>query len=287
MNKFSGTGAALVTPFKLDKSIDYDALEKLINHGIEGGLNFIVSLGTTGETATLSYEERKEVVTFTKKVINGRVPLVVGIGGNNTKTVVNTIKSGDFADVDAILSVSPYYSKPSQEGIYQHYKAIAEACPVDIIMYNVPGRTSSNMSPATTLRLAKDFDNIIAVKEASGDLAQNMEIIKNKPGSFGVLSGDDNLVLPQIAAGMEGIISVAAQSQAKGFTHMVNHALEGDFTEARKMHYNLLNFMNAIFMDGNPGGIKYALSLQGIIQNELRLPLVPVNKETEKAIKEA
>ena len=285
--KFKGTGAALVTPFKKDKSVDFEALEKLINHNIEGGLDFIVSLGTTGESATLSYEERKEVVVFTKNTINGRIPLVVGIGGNNTNTVVNTIKSGDFTDVDAILSVSPYYNKPSQEGIYQHYKEVAQACPVDIILYNVPGRTGSNMLPQTILRLAKDFNNIVAVKEASGDLAQNMEVIKQKPGNFAVLSGDDNLVLPQIAAGMDGVISVAAQSQTKAFTTMVNYALESNFQEARKMHYDLLNFMNAIFMDGNPGGIKYALSLQAIIENELRLPLVPVNEETKNAIKQS
>lgn len=285
MSKFKGTGAAIVTPFKKDKSIDFDALERLINHGINGGLNFIVSLGTTGESATLSYEERKEVVVFTKKIIDGRIPLVVGIGGNNTNTVVNTIKSGDFTDVDAILSVSPYYNKPSQEGIYQHYKAVAEACPVDIILYNVPGRTSSNMSPETILRLANDFDNIIAVKEASGDLAQNMDIIQNKPNGFLVLSGDDNLVMPQIAAGMDGVISVAAQSQPKLFSDMVNAGLKDDIQTSRTKHYQLLDFMNAIFLDGNPGGIKVALNEQGILENELRLPLVPVNKEAEKTVR--
>lgn len=286
MSKFKGTAAAIITPFDKNNNVDYKALERVINHGIDGGLDYIVSLGTTGESATLSYEERKDVVTATKNIIDKKVPLVVGIGGNNTNTVINTIEKGDFEAVDAILSVSPYYNKPSQEGIYQHYKAISECSPVDIILYNVPGRTSSNIDAETTIRLAKNCKNIVAIKEASANFSQIMEIITNKPKNFTVLSGDDDLTLPLISLGMEGVISVTAQAFPKLYSQMVDAARNKHMDLARNLHYKLLPFMNAIFLDGNPGGIKSALANKGLIENQLRLPLVPVQEEVDDIIRD-
>lgn len=282
--KFSGTGVAIVTPFNADKSIDYTGLEKLINHIIDGGCDFIVSLGTTGESANLSQVEKDEVVAFTKEKIDNRIPLVVGIGGNNTAAVVAQIEQTNFDGIAGILSVSPYYNKPNQEGIYQHYKAIADVCPVDIILYNVPGRTSSNMTPETTLRLANDCNNIVAVKEASGDFIQAMEIIKNKPEDFAVLSGDDALTFPFMTSGMDGVISVVANAYPEAFSTMIEAASQSNNTLASEWHYRLLDMMNALFMDGNPAGIKEALKTMKICDHHVRLPLVPVNDNVKAII---
>lgn len=286
MSKYRGTGVAIVTPFNSDKSVDYNSLEKLVNHLINNGINYLVVQGTTGESVTLTNEEKKETLAFIIKVNNGRLPIVLGIGGNNTHNVVETIKTADFSGVDAILSVSPAYNKPTQEGIYQHYKAIAEIAPKPIILYNVPGRTSSNVSAATTLRLARGFDNIIAVKEASGSMEQVMEIINNKPEGFMVISGDDALTLPIIASGGDGVISVIANAFPKGFSDMVSAALDAKMKEAQKLHYQYFEMIHYLFVDGNPAGVKAVLKILGIIGDDVRLPLVGIRKETLDKLKE-
>ena len=286
MDKFKGTGVAIVTPFNSDKSIDYNALEKLVNHLINGGIDYLVVMGTTGESVTLSTIEKKEVLDFVVKINNKRLPIVLGVGGNCTATVVDLFKTTDLSTVDAILSVSPYYNKPSQEGIYQHYKALAEATDEPIILYNVPGRTASNIASKTTLRLANDFKNIVAVKEASGSLEQCMEIINNKPDGFLVISGDDALTLPMIASGGDGVISVLANAFPKGFSDMVTAALNGDMKEARVLHYKYFELIHYLFVDGNPAGVKVALKLLNIMEVDVRLPLVNVTTPTFNKIKE-
>ena len=274
-----GTGVAMVTPFNKDKSIDYKGLANLIEYLIDGGVEFLVSMGTTGESAVLSTEEKLEVVAFSKDKINGRFPFVVGIGGNNTAAVVAQIKATDFTGVDAILSVSPAYNKPTQEGIYQHFKAISDACPVDIILYNVPGRTSSNMSAETTLRLANDFTNIVSVKEASGDMEQIMQILRDKPSGFKVLSGDDALTLPMVLMGAEGVISVQAMAQPKEFSEMVRQGLKGDLEKSRALHYPQLEIIDNLFAEGNPAGVKACLKIKGVCDDYVRLPLVAISSE--------
>ena len=281
-----GTGVAIVTPFNDKGEIDFKGLGKLINHLIKGKVEYLVVLGTTGESVTLSKEEKKQVIDFVIKTANGRIPLVLGIGGNNTAEVIDAIKHASFNHISAILSVSPYYNKPSQEGIYQHYKQIATHSPVPVILYNVPGRTSSNMSAETTLRLAKDFSNIIGIKEASGNIEQAMRIIKNKPKNFLVISGDDNLTLPLIAAGADGVISVVANAFPKVFSEMVRLSLKGDFKKAQQLHYKTFEITEQLFADGNPGGIKCALEHAGICSSNLRLPLVKPNEQVQKRIKE-
>ena len=278
MNKLSGTGVAIVTPFRLSGDIDYEGLTKLLNHIVENGVDFVVALGTTSEAVTLSTNEKNEVVRHVLKVVNGRTPVVIGIGGNNTALIIEEIKRTDFQGISAILSVAPYYNKPNQRGLYEHFKAIATECPVPIILYNVPGRTSSNINSETCIKLAHDFKNIIAVKEASGDLTQIMEIISSKPNDFNVLSGDDALTFPMVALGSKGVISVVANSFPAEFSRMVKHALNGENDEARKIHYRLLPFTDMIFREGNPAGVKAALEIQGIMNNNLRLPMVPVTK---------
>ena len=278
MNKLSGTGVAIVTPFRLSGGVDYDGLTKLLNHIVENGVDFVVALGTTSEAVTLSTNEKNEVVRHVLKVVNGRTPVVIGIGGNNTALIIEEIKTTDFQGISAILSVAPYYNKPNQRGLYEHFKAIATECPVPIILYNVPGRTSSNINSETCIKLAHDFKNIIAVKEASGDLTQIMEIISSKPNDFNVLSGDDALTFPMVALGSKGVISVVANSFPAEFSRMVKHALNGENDEARKIHYRLLPFTDMIFREGNPAGVKAALEIQGIMNNNLRLPMVPVTK---------
>lgn len=277
---------ALITPFDSDHNIDFNGLEKLVNHCIDGGVDYLVVMGTTGENAVLSNAEKQEVLKFVQKVNAGRKPIVYGIGGNNTAALVETIKSTDFSEIDAILSVSPYYNKPTQEGIYQHFKTISEASPVDIIVYNVPGRTSSNMTAQTTVRLAKDFDNIIAIKEASGDMEQVMTIINNRPEGFLVISGDDNLTLPIIACGGDGVISVSGQGFPKVFSPMVKDALNGDMAAARKGHYRLLEVTKMLFAEGNPGGIKAALKNQNICEEYMRQPLWMISDELRTKIGE-
>jgi len=278
-----GTGVALVTPFNEDYSIDFSALESIIEHCINGGVEYLVALGTTGETATLTRAEKKQVYAFIAEKANGRVALLAGIGGNNTHEILETIKSFDFSNYDGILSVSPYYNKPSQEGILNHYTLIADACPVPVVLYNVPGRTGSNMAVSTTLQLAK-HPNILAIKEASGNPEQFMDILHAAPESFLVLSGDDNLTLPFLAMGMSGVISVIAQAYPAQFSTMVRLGLEGKFEEARQLHYQLYPLMKAIFLDGNPGGIKFVLSQMGLCKNIVRLPLAPVKEEVAKVL---
>ncbi len=284
MNKITGTGIALVTPFNEDFSIDFDSLEKLINHCISGGVDFLVVLGTTGESATLSKVEKKQVVEFCKKINKGRLPIVQGIGGNNTFALIEEIKSTNFDGIDAILSVSPYYNKPTQEGIYLHYKMIAENCPLPIIVYNVPGRTASNISAETTLRLANDFENIVAVKEASGDLKQIEKIIKEKPDDFLVLSGDDGLTLKIIEMGGDGVIAVIGQSHPKDFSTMVNAGLNGELEMANQLHEKLNPIYQPLYKDGNPAGIKAVLESKGICKNILRPPLVSVSAKTKQEL---
>lgn len=285
-HQFAGTGVALVTPFNNDSSIDYNSLEKLVDHVINGGVNFLVALGSTGETPTLSREEQQEVLTFIVNKSNGRVPVVCGIAGNNTAEVVNNVKTYDLTGVAGILSASPHYNKPSQEGIYRHFKAIAEATALPIILYNVPGRTCSNMAPSTVLRLANDFKNIVAIKEASGNLPQCMDIVKDKPAHFAVLSGDDDLFVCQAAIGMEGVISVAANSYPKDFTAMVNYLLAGDFAAGRKLHYQLIEGIRLLFAEGNPTGVKCTLDLLGVAPATVRLPLVEATPDLHSRIQQ-
>lgn len=283
MNKFRGTGVAIVTPFKANNEVDFEGLENVTNHIINGKCEYIVILGTTGETATLNKQEKQQVVDTIKRVNNGRVPLVMGIGGNNTAEILETIAHFDFTGFDAVLSVSPYYNKPNQQGLIHHYTAIADACPVPVILYNVPGRTGSNMTAATTLTLAK-HSNIIGMKEASGNMEQCMAIIKNKPDDFLVISGDDALTLPLIGAGMDGVISVIANAYPADWSEMVRLALAGDFVAARKLHYKLLDLSITIFADGSPGGIKELLNYMNVCGTHVRLPLYPVNDEVKNKL---
>ncbi|MCF8303648.1 MAG: 4-hydroxy-tetrahydrodipicolinate synthase [Bacteroidales bacterium] len=283
-NRFKGTGVAVITPFKQDKSIDFEAFGNVIEFLIQNGIDYIVALGTTGESATMNKDEKGQVIEFAVSRVNARIPVVVGIGGNNTTQIVDAIEHSNLEKVDGILSVAPYYNKPQQGGLYEHYKAISQASPAPIIVYNVPGRTGVNITAETTLRLAHDFENIAAVKEASGNLPQIMEIVHNKPNDFTVVSGDDNLTLPIMAIGGEGAISVVANAFPAAYSNMVNAALKGDFMQARKLHYQLLAAMKAFFADGNPAGIKAAMAARGLCVNALRLPLVPVKKEIDEWI---
>jgi len=280
-NKLMGMGVALVTPFKNDYSVDYESLEKLVEFQIEGGVDYFVVLGTTGETPTLSDEEKRNVIKTVLRVNNGRKPIVLGIGGNNTMGVVEQIRNTDFEGIDAILSVAPYYNKPSQAGIYQHYKAIAESTTMPIILYNVPGRTGVNIAAETTIRLSKDFANIVAIKEASGNFRQIDEIIKNKRQDFMVISGDDGITFPLIALGAVGVISVVGNAFPKEFGKMVRLALQGDLSGARDIHYRFVEMIEVLFADGNPAGVKSVLSYMGKIENILRLPLVPTRNNED------
>ncbi|MFP4025062.1 MAG: 4-hydroxy-tetrahydrodipicolinate synthase [Thiohalospira sp.] len=283
-HKFVGTGVAIVTPFNDNLEIDFEALEKQIEHLISNNVNYLVVLGTTGESVTQSDEEKLDLVNFIKRQVNNRLPIVLGIGGNNTASILNKIHHTDFNQINAILSVAPYYNKPSQEGLYQHFKAISEASPVPVILYNVPGRTGSNIQAQTTLRLAHDFKNIVAIKEASGNFSQAMEIVKNKPSDFIVVSGEDALTLPLMSIGVSGVISVVGNVFPKEFSTMVQLALTNNFTEALEIHYKLLELIEQLFIEGNPAGVKAALSNMGIIKNNLRLPLVPVSDKTNRKI---
>jgi len=278
--QFKGTGVALVTPFHKDGSIDFKSLKKLVDRCVDQKVEYLVVLGTTGESVTLSKDEKHAVVDHVVEVNDGRVPVVLGLGGNNTREVISCFDQYNFDNIDAILSVSPYYNKPSQRGIYQHYKSIASNSPVPVILYNVPGRTACNVEPETTLQLAHELKNIIAVKEASGNLEKIMKIIKEKPKDFLVISGDDVLTLPTIASGGDGVISVIANAYPKDFSEMVRLALEGNFDKARKLHYKLLEITQAIYVDGNPAGVKGLLSVMNICGEHLRLPLVSVGKTT-------
>ena len=284
MQKFIGTGVALITPFKNDLSIDYDALEKLVEYNITNGINYLVINGTTGESATITHEEKQQLVHFLSKVTNSRLPLVLGVGGNNTAQVVHELQTSDLSQIDAILSVAPYYNKPTQEGLYQHFKTISEASPKPVIMYNVPGRTSKNMEPRTTLRLAHNFDNIIAIKEAGNNVQQYLELIKNKPKGFHVISGDDDLALNVVLAGASGVISVIGQGFPKEFSSLINLGLAGKNKEAYELHYRLMDVINLIFSENNPAGIKAVLHALKITNNTVRLPLVGASDSLQNKI---
>lgn len=287
MTKFIGTGVALITPFKKDLSIDFEALKRLVEYNIDNGTEYLVISGTTGESVTVTADEKKELIKFISKVNNGRLPLVLGIGGNNTMSVINEIKTTDLSDIDALLSVSPYYSKPTQEGIYQHFKAIAQVSPKPIILYNVPGRTSSNMLPETTIRLAKDFENIIAVKEAGNNVHQYLELLRTKPDDFLVLSGDDDLALGVALAGGSGVISVIGQALPKEFSEMIRLGIAGKAKEAYEIHFDLMPMTRLIFSENNPAGIKAVLEALKISESCVRLPLVEATDKLKIEIKKA
>ncbi|MDE5902403.1 MAG: 4-hydroxy-tetrahydrodipicolinate synthase [Muribaculaceae bacterium] len=279
-----GLGVALVTPFKAEKTIDFDALGRLVEFHIEAGADFLVVLGTTGETPTLSRDEQQQIRDFIRNLVAGRLPLVLGLGGNNTAAVIDDLQHLDLSGFSAILSVVPHYNKPSQEGIYQHYAAIASASPLPLILYNVPGRTGVNMTADTCLRLARDFSNIIGVKEASGNFVQIEEIIKNKPEHFEVISGDDGITYPLMTLGAKGVISVIGNAFPKEFGKMVRKCLAGDFKGALPLHFQFTELFNLLFVDGNPAGVKCTLNALGMIENELRLPLVPTRLSTNEKI---
>lgn len=284
-NPFKGTGIALITPFKQDKTVDITALENVVNHVVEGGADFLVALGTTSEAPTLSQDEKKQVVSTILNTNGKRLPVLLGMGGNNTCSVIEQIKSQDFTGIDGILSVVPYYNKPNQRGMKAHFEAIADASPVPVILYNVPGRVGVNLQASTCVELAQ-HPNIIAVKEASGNLQQIMEILRDKPSDFDVLSGDDGITQPLMALGAQGVISVAANAYIKPFSRMMRAMRDGQTEDALRLHYAMLRMNQLIFADGNPAGIKYLMSLMGLCQNVLRLPLVPVNETVEKMIEE-
>ena len=280
-----GTGVAIITPFKSSMEVDFEALGKLIDFIIENGIEYIVTLGTTGETPTLDTEEKLDIINFTFEKVDGRVPVVVGIGGNNTKEVMENLQSYPLEKAAAILCASPYYNKPSQEGIFQHYKNLADASPKPIILYNVPGRTGSNINAATTLRLANEVENIAGIKEASGNMIQCMHILRDRPDDFLVVSGDDHVTLPLIACGMDGVISVAANCFPKDFSNMVRYCLKDDFASARPLHNKCLEGNDLLFAENNPAGVKAFLYEMKIIENILRLPLVPISEAVHQKVK--
>jgi len=286
MQSLIGTGVALVTPFKKDFTIDVAALIKIVNYQIDNGIDYLVILGTTAENSTLDIEEQELVIQTIIKANNGRLPLVLGVGGNNTRKVIAELKSRDFSPFTAILSVTPYYNKPNPEGIYQHFKAIALASPIPIILYNVPGRTGINMLPSTVFRLANDFKNIVAIKEAAGDIVQAMRLIQDKPDGFMVISGDDMITLPVVLAGGSGVISVIGEGFPKQFSDMVRLGMAGKVAEAYQLHYLIANSIDLIFEQGNPAGIKEIFSILELSENTLRLPLVPVDNDLSKRLRQ-
>lgn len=279
-------GVALITPFKEDESVDYEALGRLVDYQLQNGTDYLVVLGTTAETPTLTEEEKKNIIDLVVTKVNGRIPIVLGLGGNCTRSIVEKLKKDNFDGIDAILSVVPYYNKPSQEGIYQHYKAIAEATTLPIVLYNVPGRTGVNMTAETTLRIAREFKNVIAVKEASGNITQMDDIIKNKPANFSVISGDDGITFPLITLGAVGVISVIGNAFPREFSRMVRLALAGDYNSVRTIHHSFTELFSLLFVDGNPAGAKSMLNAMGFIENKLRLPLVPTRITTFEKIRD-
>jgi 4-hydroxy-tetrahydrodipicolinate synthase len=285
MSKFKGTGVAVITPFHSDLSVDFESLTRIINHLIENGIEYLVALGSTAEAATLTDAEKTKIASHFVTVNRGRVPLVIGMGGNDTQALVTELKSRDLTGFDAVLSVSPAYNKPSQEGLYQHFKALAAASPIPIILYNVPGRTAKNMEPKTVIRLAQDFKNIIGIKEAAGDMAQALELLRTKPEDFDIISGDDMMALPITLAGGAGVISVIGQGLPRAFSDTIRLGLAGKAKEAYALHYHLMPAIDMIFAEGNPAGIKAMLAHQGFCKNVLRLPLTPVSHQLNEAIK--
>ncbi|MCQ2256276.1 MAG: 4-hydroxy-tetrahydrodipicolinate synthase [Bacteroidaceae bacterium] len=284
MNIFRGLGIALITPFKADFSVDYEALGKLVDYQLANGADFLCILATTGETPCLTADEKAKIKKLVIERVNGRIPIVVGCGGNNTAAIVEELKTADFSGIDGILSVCPYYNKPSQEGLYQHFKAIAEASPLPVILYNVPGRTGVNLQAATTVRIAKDCKNVVAIKEASGNLEQIDEILKNKPEGFDVISGDDGLTYPMIACGAVGVISVIGNALPKEFSKMLRYEMKGEMAPALRIHHQFTELFKLLFVDGNPAGVKCILHEMGMIENVLRLPLVPTRVSTVQKI---
>ena len=280
-----GMGVAMITPFMNNGDVDYAALSRLIDYQLQNGTDYLVVLGTTAETSTLTQEEQEKVIQLFVSKVKGQIPIVLGVGGNNTRSVVEKLKTDDFTGIDAILSVVPYYSKPSQEGIYQHYKHIAEATSLPIVLYNVPGRTGVNMTAETTLRLARDFENVVAIKEASGNMTQMGDIIKNKPNDFQVISGDDGITFPLITLGAVGVISVIGNAFPKEFSRMARLALAGDYANALTIHHSFTELFELLFVDGNPAGVKSMLNMMGYIENELRLPLIPTRITTYEKIR--
>ena len=285
-NIFKGLGIALVTPFHADSSVDYESLERLVEYQLENGADFLCILATTGETPCLTTQEKQEIKQKVVKWVAGRVPILMGCGGNNTMAVVEELKNTDWSGIDGVLSVCPYYNKPSQEGLYQHFKIIAEASPLPVVLYNVPGRTGINLKAETTVRLAKDCPNIVAIKEASGSLEQVDEIIKNKPDRFDVISGDDSLTFPMIGCGAAGVISVIGNALPKEFSRMIRLEFKGEYEPARKIYHRFTELYSLLFIDGNPAGVKALLSEMGFIENELRLPLVPTRVATVQKMSE-
>lgn len=281
-----GMGVALITPFKEDESVDYEALGRLVDYQVQNGTDYLVVLGTTAETPTLTEEEKRNIIDLVVSHVRGRIPIVLGVGGNCTRNVVDQLKHGNFQGIDAILSVVPYYNKPSQEGIYQHYKAIAQATKLPIVLYNVPGRTGVNMTAETTLRIAREFKNVIAVKEASGNITQMDDIIKNKPDRFNVISGDDGITFPLLTLGAVGVISVIGNAFPREFSRMVRLALAGDYENSRLIHHRFTELFSLLFVDGNPAGVKSMLNMMGFIENKLRLPLVPTRIVTYEKIRD-
>lgn len=286
MNIFRGLGIALITPFKSDFTVDYESLSKLVDYQLENGADFLCILATTGETPCLTAEEKQKIKDLVVEKVNGRIPIVIGCGGNNTMAVINELKTADLSGIDGILSVCPYYNKPSQEGLYQHFKAIAEASPKPVILYNVPGRTGVNLQAQTTVRLACDCKNIVAIKEASGNLEQIDEILKNKPEGFDVISGDDGLTYPMIACGAVGVISVIGNALPKEFSKMLRYEMKGEMDSALRIHHQFTELFKLLFVDGNPAGVKCILHEMGMIENVLRLPLVPTRVSTVQKISE-
>lgn len=285
-NIFKGLGIALVTPFTASGAVDYAALKKLVEYQLKNGADFFCILATTGETPTLTEDEKQRIKDLVVEVVNGKVPILIGCGGNNTAAVVEELHTRDFSGIDGVLSVCPYYNKPSQEGLYQHFKTIAAATDMPVVLYNVPGRTGVNLKAETTVRLARDCKNIVAVKEASGSLEQIDEIIKNKPDGFDVISGDDALTFPMIACGAVGVISVIGNALPKEFSRMLRLEMNGEFEPARKIHHKFTDLFNLLFVDGNPAGVKAMLHEMGMIENVLRLPLVPTRLTTMQKISE-
>ena len=283
-NKFKGLGIALVTPFTATGEVDYQALRRLLDYQLSNGIDFLCVLGTTAETPTLTAEEKQNIITLVQEKVQRRIPLLLGVGGNNTAAVVEQAKTIDPRGIDGILSVCPYYNKPSQEGLYQHFKAIAAASPVPVVLYNVPGRVGVNMTAETTLRLARECENIVAIKEASGNFTQIDDIIKNKPADFDVISGDDGITFPLITLGAAGVISVIGNALPKEFSRMVRLALQGDYGNALTIHHKFTELFKLLFVDGNPAGVKAMLNSMGLIENELRLPLVPSRLSTLEKI---
>ena len=283
-NKFKGLGIALVTPFKADGSVDYEALVRLVDFQLSHGADFLCILGTTAETPTLTAEEKRQIRDVVVQRAGGRVPLLMGCGGNCTSAVINELKSTDWTGIDGVLSVCPMYNKPSQEGLYQHFKAIAQASPVPVVLYNVPGRTGVNMTAETTLRLARDCENVVAIKEASGNITQMDDIIKNKPANFDVISGDDGITFPLITLGAVGVISVIGNALPAEFSRMVRLALKGEYAQALHIHHKFTELFKLLFVDGNPAGVKAMLHAMGVVENVLRLPLVPTTLVTMEKI---